>query len=389
MVSSIQARCCSRCARNLRSTIRLSTSSEAQITIGRSPRYSVLRTGRRPSRFAARSRRKTEAKHRASEQALAALDADVADHHRLLREFFLRQKVQGVDAADVRRCVLRGWLGVSHVASADIAAFEKWAEDVELAIGPLTQADLARMRSFYERCLLITRVGSLSLLRSMFTETTKWIQQVESATGARADCSWVTFRAVAAALSAITARVPGSVRGLVSEWYGSVAGKIDVDLSSERFDEDQDDLTAVQVAALRSLLDAASIAVTEGGRLQVAVYRQDSSARIAVTSGSTDLHSPLADLARLLDECVSYFACVQIEEGWLIEVRYMRPVTPARLPDLGRSLEAQADERKDLLSLARQTAHLLNLIESDNGPDNLTANYQACAAELFRLRGPI
>ena len=101
------------------------------------------------------------------------------------------------------------------------------------------------------------------------------------------------------------------------------------------------------------------------------MYRQDSSAHIAVTSDSADLHSSLADLVRLLDECVSYFACVQVERGWLIEVRYMSPVTPTRLADLGRSLEATADERRDLLPLARQTADLLNLIETGEAPDDL------------------
>jgi hypothetical protein len=42
-----------------------------------------------------------------------------------------------VDAADNRRCLLRGWLGVSHLAAADLAAFDRWAQDAELAIGPL------------------------------------------------------------------------------------------------------------------------------------------------------------------------------------------------------------------------------------------------------------
>ena len=132
------------------------------------------------------------------------------------------------------------------------------------------------MRSLHERCLLITRVGSLPLLRSMFTETTEWIQQVESAAKAQAACRWMSFRAAAAALGAITTSVPGSVRGSISEWYGSVVGKIDVDLSSERLDEDQDDLTAAQAAALRSLLDAAS-----GAAPTAAVSRSRCTARTA------------------------------------------------------------------------------------------------------------
>jgi hypothetical protein len=332
---------------------------------------------------------KTEAKHRASEQALAALEIDVPDRDQRLHGFFLRQQLHGVDATDTRRCILRGWLGVSHIASADITAFERWAEDAERAIGPLAQDDLVRLRSYYERCLLITRQGSLPLLRSMFTETTEWIQEVESAAEARAHSRWVSFRAVKATLDTITASVPGSLRGSVSEWYGSVAGRIDVDLSSEKLDEDQDDLTAVQAAALGFLLDAASAAVAEGGHLQVSVYRRDSSAYIAVTFDSVDLQQSLAHLVRLLDECVSYFTYVQIERGWLLEVRYMSPVTPTRLVDLGRALEATADERKDLLSLAKRTADLLSLIETGKVHDDANADHRVRAAELFRRRGLI
>jgi hypothetical protein len=332
---------------------------------------------------------KTEAKHRASEQALAALDADPVSRNQRLHEFFLRQQILRVDAADTRRCLLRGWLGVSYLASADIAAFERWADDADLAIGPLRQDDLARMRSYYERCLLITRRGSLPLLLSMFTETTKWLQEVDSAAEAQADLRWVSFCAVADALGALTASVAGSVRGVISEWYSSVVGRLDVDLSSERLDEDQDDLTAAQAAALHSLLDAASGAVSQGGRLRVAVYRQDNSAYVAVTSDSLDLHSSLADLVHLLDECASYFTGVQIEGGWLIEVRYMSPVTPARLADLGRSLEATADERKDLLSLARRAADLRNLIETGKSEGDADTDHQVHAAELFRRRGLI
>ena len=330
-----------------------------------------------------------EAKHRASEQALAVLDIDAANRDRRLHGFFLRRQIQGVDAADTRRCVLRGWLGVSHIASADITAFERWAEGVELSIGSLAQKDLPRMRSYYERCLLVTRRGSLPLLRSMFAETIAWLQEVEPAAEARAHSRWVSFRAVAATFGAITADVPGSLRKSISEWYGSVAGRIDVHLSSERLDEDQDDLTAVQAAALRSVLDAASATVTDRGRLQVAVYRQDNSAYVSVIFDSADLQLPLADLIRLLDECVSYFTCVQIERGWLIEVRYMSPVTPTRLVDLGRALETTADERKDLVRLARQTADLLNVIETGKAEDGANLDHRVLAAELFRRRGLI
>jgi dsRNA-specific ribonuclease len=332
---------------------------------------------------------KTEARHRASELALASLDVDAPDRDRHIHGFFLRKQIQEVNPVDPRRSVLRGWLGASYIASADIAAFERWAEDAEFAIGPLAQRDVARMRSYYERCRLITRGGSLLLLRSMFTETTGWIQQVKSAAEVRGHSRWVLFRAVTAALRTITASVPGSLRGSISEWYGTVAGQIDVELSSEKLDEDQDDLTAVQAAALRFILDAASATVADGGRLQVAVYRQDNSAHMAVTSDSADLHPLLADLIRVLDECVSYLTCDQIEGGWLIGVRYISPVTPARLADLGRALEATADERKDLVPLAGRTANLLNLIETGKAQDGAGLDHRALAAALFRQRGSI
>ena len=332
---------------------------------------------------------KAEAKHRASEQALAALEIDAPDRDRRLHEFFLRQQIQKVDDVDTRRCVLRGRLGVSHIASADVTTFERWAEDVELAIGPLAQEDLARMRSFYERCLLITRRGSLPLLRSMFAETTGWIQEAESATELRAHSQWVSFLAVVTTLGTITASIPGSLRGSISEWYGSVAGRIGVELSSERLGEDQDDLTAVQAAALRSVLDTASTVVADGGCLQVAVYRQDSSAYVSVTFDSADLQLHLADLIRLLDESVAHFACVQIERGWLIEFRYMSPITAARLADLGRALETTADERSDLVPLARQAADLLNVIETGKAHDDARLDHRVRAAGLFRRRGLI
>jgi dsRNA-specific ribonuclease len=335
------------------------------------------------------ARGKTDAKHRASERALAALDADPADRDWQLRRFFLRQQIAGVDAADSRRCLLRGWLGVSHLASADLGGFEKWADNAEQAIGPLKQDELVPMRSYYERCLLLARRGSLPLLRSLFTETTDWLQGVESAAEAWADSRWVSFRAVAAALEAITATASGSVRGVISDWYGSIAGRIDVDLSSERFDEDQDDLTAAQAAVLRSVLDAASVAVTDGDRLHIAVYRQDKSANVAVTLDSADLHSPLVDLVRLIDECVSHFACIEIDQGWLIDLRYTSSVAPAKLAELGRSLEATADERKDLLSLARGAASLVNLIEIGKAHSDVDIDPRVHAADLFRRRGLI
>jgi hypothetical protein len=278
---------------------------------------------------------------------------------------------------------------VSHIASGDTTAFEKWAEDAELSIGPIAQDDLTRMRSYYERCLLITRRGSLPLLRSMFTETTGWMQEAGSAAEVRVDSRWLSFRAVVATLDTITANIPGSLRGSISEWYGSVAGRIDVDLSSERLDEDQDDLTATQAAALRSVLDAASTVVADGGCLQVAVYRQDSSAYVSVTFDSADHQLQLADLVHLLDESVSNFTYVQIERGWLIEFRYMSPAAPTRLVDLGRALETTGDERKDLVQLARQTADLMNVIEGGKAQDDGNLDHRVRAAGLFRRRGLI
>jgi hypothetical protein len=62
---------------------------------------------------------------------------------------------------------------------------------------------------------------------------------------------------------------------------------------------------------------------------------------------------------------------------------------PTRLRDLGRSLETTADERPDLLLLARQTVSLLNLIETGVPPDDLDSEHRALAGELFRRRGLI
>ena len=80
--------------------------------------------------------------------------------------------------------------------------------DAERTIGPIAQNDLTRMRSYYDRCLLIARRGSLPLLRSMFTETTGWIQETESTVEVRTHSRLAAFRAVVTTLGTITAFIP-------------------------------------------------------------------------------------------------------------------------------------------------------------------------------------
>jgi hypothetical protein len=221
----------------------------------------------------------------------------------------------------------------------------------------------------------------------MFVENIEWIESSDSTRNVEKDHRWPSFRSVVAALEVITAEVPGFLRGSISEWYSTVVGQVDVDLSSERLDEDEDDLTAVQAAALRSILSIASNAATGGGRLAVAVYRQKNSAYVSLTSDSIDLHRPLADLTHLFEECVSYLTCVQVEGGWLVEVRYKSPITPTTLADLGKSLDANTDQRRDLVPLAQKAAALLSSVENGKSPDS--ADYRWQAAELLRRRGLI
>ena len=119
------------------------------------------------------------------------------------------------------------------------------------------------------------------------------------------------------------------------------------------------------------------------------MYRQDNSAYVSVTSDSADLQLHLADLIRLLDESVSHITCVKIERGWLIEFRYMSPITATRLGDLGKALETTADERRDLVPLARQATDLLNAIETGKAQGDGGLDHRVRAAGLFRRRGLI
>ena len=130
--SSTPSTCSSRCAPNLRSIIRLTTLSEVRITIERSLRSSGFQTERKPSRFEVRSRpaRPTPSIVHPSRPLLRSTPTPPMATG-VSKDSSFRQQILGVIRADARRCVLRGWLGVSHVASADIAAFDRWAEDVE------------------------------------------------------------------------------------------------------------------------------------------------------------------------------------------------------------------------------------------------------------------
>jgi len=323
---------------------------------------------------------KTEAKHLASAEVLRKLGPITADQNPRLHRFLLRMQIKGVDTADVHRSLLRGWLGASHLASADLAAFGAWAEDAERTLGPLGPNDLVRMRSFYERCLVVTRPGSLSLLRNMFTQTIEWLLELDSAAEALADSRWSSFRAVAATLAALSASSPGSIREVISEWYGVVGARIHVELASEPFGENEDNLVAAQATALRFVLHAAAAAVSDDGGLQLAVYSQEGSAQIAVTSSSDDLQRPLAELIRLLDESISHFACVQIDDGWLINADYASLATVTRLPDLAKALLVDSG-RTDLLSLAKHTEHLADRIERGSA----TGTYSDCRAQANEL----
>lgn len=226
----------------------------------------------------------------------------------------------------------------------------------------------------------------MPILRSTFTETTEWLHGAGNFTAIKTDPKWRSFCAVASALSVITSSAKGSLRGVISDWYGSIAGRISVDLSSENLGNDQDDLTAAQASALRTILDAAGSSVAGNHRLQVSVYRQDNSAYMTLTSQTADLHTPVADLARLLSECISYLTCVQIEDGWLMEARYVISAMPIRLADLGRALEGAADIRDDLRPVAVRVRDLLKLVEADDVPENAEHLLPERATELFAQR---
>lgn len=332
---------------------------------------------------------KTEAKHLASAKALAAVDGTAGHQNRQLANFLLRKQITHCGSADPHRSLLRGWLGVAYITSADIPGFEKWAKDVEILTGPLDEEDLARIRAYYERCILLTRLDTLPRLRSTLSECAEWVRNVKAAIDVRSDSRWLSFRAVVTTLHVITREVGGSLRGTISDWYGSAIGSINVDLSSESLDDDQDDLTATQAAALRAMLDSATETIPQNGRLRIAVYRQDNSVYVTITSPSVDLHPPLNALVRLLDDSVSYFTCVEIEHGWLVEARYVSPVKPTRLSDLGRALEAKSDQRKDLVPLARRAADLVNLIDAARGTDDPNSDHQVQASELLQRKGRI
>ena len=327
---------------------------------------------------------KTDAKHLASANALKAADGNTERSERDLTRYFLRRQIAMADAADPRRSLLRGWLGVSHITSADIPAFERWAENIEKTTGPLQGEDQARIRSYYDRCLLLSRRGTLPILRSMFTETTGWLRAAGDVADIKMNPKWRSFRVVTTALTVITSSAEGSLRSSISDWYGSIAGRISVDLSSENLGGDQDDLTPTQATALRTILDAAGSSVADH-RLQVSVYRQDNSAYLTLTSQTADLHTPLSDLAHLLNECVSYLACVQIENGWLLEARYVPSVIPTRLADLGRAIEATADRRDDLQPLAVRARDLLKFVV-EGLPEDTTYLLPEQASELFARR---
>ena len=337
---------------------------------------------------------KAAAKRRASAIALAAVEgisgALVPDDAALTR-FLLLKQIAGADAVDPRRALLRGWLGVSLIASGDVPAFERWAARAEGITGPLSEGDLAKLRTYYERSLLVSRQGNLPFLRSRFSATTDWLKPV-TAVEMKKDPMWSSLRAVAATLSAITATSDSSLREVLSRWYESAIGCMNVDLSSENLEGERDDLTATQATALRVMLDAASATITESApqdRLQVAVYRREGSAYVTLAAQAADLQASLAELARLLNESVSYMECVEIEHGWLLEARYVEHGNPRHWPDLGRVLEATADQRPDLASVARRCDELVCLIQGGVVPESADSSPQALAAGLHQRRNLI
>lgn len=337
---------------------------------------------------------KSDAKRRVAAVVLAAIegisDSQVPENAALTR-FLVRKQIAGVATVDPHRALLRGWLGVSLIASADIPAFERWAASAENVTGPLGDDQLARLRSYYERCLLTSRQRSLQLLRSAFSTLTEWLEGVPAAE-VKDDPRWPSFRAVAATLRTVTATSNSSLREVLSHWYAAVVGRINVDLSSENLEGERDDLTAAQASALRVMLDAATTTAlgnTAGDRLQVAVYRRDGAAYVTVTAASTGIQETLAEFAHLLNECVSYLECVEIEHGWLMEVRYVEGASPRRWADLGRIVESVADQRTDLTPLASRADELVRLIESGAEPESIGARQQILASELHQRRNLI
>lgn len=120
--------------------------------------------------------------------------------------------------------------------------------------------------------------------------------------------------------------------------------------------------------------------------------RQPSGARCwgAILAAQTaDLQASLAELAHLLNESVSYMECVEIEHGWLLEARYVEHGSPKHWPDLGRVLEATADQRPDLISIARRCDELVCLIQGGVVPESADSSQQALAAGLHQRRNLI
>lgn len=331
---------------------------------------------------------KTPAKLQASSMVLSALNSDPDDVLKPVRRFLLQRQITNADVADPRRSLLRGWLGVDHVVSSDGQAFAQWATETEATIGPLAADDLTRLKSYYQRCLLLSRQGTLPILQSILSETTQWLQNAETPAEVKQDNRWNSFQAATAVLSTITSDEIGSVRGAISGWLDSAAGRIDINLSSDLLPDDQASLSATQSEALRVLLDVSSTTAS-GGRVNVSIYRRSESAYVSLTSNSLGLPGKLAELARLLEECVSGFVYVRLDDGWLAEFRYTSPITPTTLAELGQALDAVADQRPDLRSLARSAAGLIDLIEGDTDQASAQPDHRAYAAELHRRRGMI
>jgi dsRNA-specific ribonuclease len=332
---------------------------------------------------------KTQAKHLVSAKVLAAVSTSSA-RTEPLTSFFLRRQIAHAESVDPRRALLRGWLGVSHLASADLATFGEWADSVEKVVGPVSETDLAKMRGYYARCLLLSRRGTPKKLRSTFSDSTEWLRDVDSAAAIRADSRWESFRAAATTLDVITSSVTGTLREAISEWYSTAISKVNVDLSSENLGDDQDDLTATQASAVYAMLSAAAETLPTDNRLEISVYRRDGSAYVTMSASIPDLQSRLSELARLLDESVSHLVCVPIERGWLIELEYVRCVTLGRLADLGRSLAENGDERRDLLHVAKRASDYIDHVEKAWISD-ISADYdlQERAADLFACRALI
>jgi hypothetical protein len=63
--------------------------------------------------------------------------------------------------------------------------------------------------------------------------------------------------------------------------------------------------------------------------------------------------------------------------------------SPRRWTDLGRIVESVADQRNDLMPLARRANELVRLIESGAEPESIGARHQTLASELHQRRNLI